>query len=99
MLCSVDVAVIIFGNNKKLYEYSSSDIGEILQRYNFVRENNLTNSHLVEHRPLTFPPRSMEVQMNIKALPILMEKGILTMTMTMMITWDLHRTTRMMAPL
>jgi transcription factor RLM1 len=36
VLCSVDVAVIIFGNNKKLYEYSSSDIGEILQRYNFV---------------------------------------------------------------
>lgn len=37
VLCSVDVAVIIFGNNKKLYEYSSADIGEILQRYNFVR--------------------------------------------------------------
>ncbi len=36
VLCSVDVAVIIFGNNKKLYEYSSSDIGEILQRHNFV---------------------------------------------------------------
>lgn len=37
VLCSVDVAVIIFGNNKKLYEYSSSDIGEILTRYQFVR--------------------------------------------------------------
>jgi hypothetical protein len=36
VLCSVDVAVIIFGNNKKLYEYSSSDIGEILTRYNYV---------------------------------------------------------------
>jgi hypothetical protein len=36
VLCSVDVAVIIFGNNKKLYEYSSSDIGEILARYQFV---------------------------------------------------------------
>ena len=36
VLCSVDVAVIIFGNNKKLYEYSSSDIGEILTRYQFV---------------------------------------------------------------
>ncbi|TVY50666.1 Transcription factor RLM1 [Lachnellula cervina] len=35
VLCSVDVAVIIFGNNKKLYEYSSSDIGEILTRYNY----------------------------------------------------------------
>jgi hypothetical protein len=37
VLCSVDVAVIIFGNNKKLYEYSSSDIGEILNRYQYVR--------------------------------------------------------------
>lgn len=36
VLCSVDVAVIIFGNNKKLYEYSSSDIGEILTRYQYV---------------------------------------------------------------
>jgi hypothetical protein len=36
VLCSVDVAVIIFGNNKKLYEYSSSDIGEILNRYQYV---------------------------------------------------------------
>jgi len=36
VLCSVDVAVIIFGNNKKLYEYSSSDIGEIFNRYQYV---------------------------------------------------------------
>ncbi|KAG0651838.1 transcription factor [Hyphodiscus hymeniophilus] len=35
VLCSVDVAVIIFGNNKKLYEYSSGDIGEILTRYQY----------------------------------------------------------------
>lgn len=35
VLCSVDVAVIIFGNNKKLYEYSSSDLGEILTRYQY----------------------------------------------------------------
>jgi len=39
VLCSVDVAVIIFGNNKKLYEYSSSDIGEILSRYQYVGAN------------------------------------------------------------
>jgi hypothetical protein len=36
VLCSVDVAVVIFGNNKKLYEYSSSDIGEIMARYQYV---------------------------------------------------------------
>ncbi|KAK3396345.1 hypothetical protein B0T20DRAFT_268709 [Sordaria brevicollis] len=35
VLCSVDVAVIIFGNNKKLYEYSSGNIREILQRYTY----------------------------------------------------------------
>ncbi|KAI6250958.1 Transcription factor SMP1 [Erysiphe necator] len=35
VLCSVDVAVIIFGSNKKLYEYSSSDLGEILTRYQY----------------------------------------------------------------
>jgi hypothetical protein len=32
----VDVAVIIFGHNKKLYEFSSGDIGETLARYSYV---------------------------------------------------------------
>jgi hypothetical protein len=36
VLCSVDVAVIIFGNNRKLYEFSSGDIGETLRRYQYV---------------------------------------------------------------
>lgn len=36
VLCSVDVAVIIFGHNKKLYEYSSSDINEIIGRFQYV---------------------------------------------------------------
>ncbi|KAK4938630.1 resistance to lethality of mkk1p386 overexpression [Elasticomyces elasticus] len=35
VLCSVDVAVIIFGHNKKLYEFSSGDINETLRRYQF----------------------------------------------------------------
>ncbi|KAI9376306.1 hypothetical protein BJX61DRAFT_539004 [Aspergillus egyptiacus] len=35
VLCSVDVAVIIFGNNKKLYEFSSCDMRETLARYNY----------------------------------------------------------------
>ncbi|KAK4565512.1 resistance to lethality of mkk1p386 overexpression [Recurvomyces mirabilis] len=35
VLCSVDVAVIIFGHNKKLYEYSSSDINEIIGRFQY----------------------------------------------------------------
>ncbi|KAL3958381.1 hypothetical protein ACCO45_006543 [Purpureocillium lilacinum] len=33
VLCSVDVAVFIFGNNKKLYEYSSTDMNELIRRY------------------------------------------------------------------
>ena len=36
VLCSVDVAVIIFGHNKKLYEYSSGDINETIERFHFV---------------------------------------------------------------
>lgn len=36
VLCSVDVAVIIFGQNKKLYEYSSCDMQEALGRYQYV---------------------------------------------------------------
>lgn len=36
MLCSVDVAVFIFGTNKKLYEYSSTDMNKLIQRYHFV---------------------------------------------------------------
>src|SRR5271170_4415619 len=66
VLCSVDVAVIIFGNNKKLYEYSSSDIGEILQRYNFVRES----LHASQPCILADISRSTEVQMNTKDRPI-----------------------------
>ena len=36
VLCSVDVAVFIFGNNKKLYEYSSADMHELITRYTYV---------------------------------------------------------------
>ncbi|KAH8899211.1 hypothetical protein GQ53DRAFT_816385 [Thozetella sp. PMI_491] len=35
VLCSVDVAVFIFGSNKKLYEYSSSSMPELINRYTF----------------------------------------------------------------
>jgi hypothetical protein len=39
VLCSVDVAVFIFGSNKKLYEYSSGDMRELITRYTYVRTN------------------------------------------------------------
>ncbi|MCJ1255412.1 hypothetical protein MMC24_003228 [Lignoscripta atroalba] len=35
VLCSVDVAVIIFGHNKKLYEFSSGDINETIGRFQY----------------------------------------------------------------
>ncbi|KAI0474567.1 hypothetical protein F4859DRAFT_72982 [Xylaria cf. heliscus] len=35
VLCSVDVAVFIFGSNKKLYEYSSRDMNELVNRYTY----------------------------------------------------------------
>ncbi|KAH7027421.1 uncharacterized protein B0I36DRAFT_364624 [Microdochium trichocladiopsis] len=35
VLCSVDVAVFIFGQNKKLYEYTSGDMRELMVRYNY----------------------------------------------------------------
>jgi SRF-type transcription factor (DNA-binding and dimerisation domain) len=38
VLTSVDVAVIIFGQNNKLYEYSStSNLPDFLQRYQYAR--------------------------------------------------------------
>jgi len=36
VLCQVDVAVIIFGHNKKLYEFSSGDINETIGRFQYV---------------------------------------------------------------
>ncbi|KAL6859886.1 resistance to lethality of mkk1p386 overexpression [Amphichorda felina] len=35
VLCSVDVAVFVFGNNRKLYEYSSADMRDLISRYQF----------------------------------------------------------------
>ncbi|PTB40780.1 uncharacterized protein TrAFT101_005939 [Trichoderma asperellum] len=35
VLCSVDVAVFIFGNNKKLYEYSSADMQHLITKYQY----------------------------------------------------------------
>ncbi|KAK4245044.1 hypothetical protein C7999DRAFT_34570 [Corynascus novoguineensis] len=40
VLCSVDVAVVIFGNNKKLHQFSSRDMREMLQRWTLHGEPN-----------------------------------------------------------
>ncbi|KAK9316729.1 hypothetical protein V1524DRAFT_452391 [Lipomyces starkeyi] len=36
VLCSVDIAVIIFGHNKKLYEFTSCDTRQLIDRYNYT---------------------------------------------------------------
>ena len=36
MLCSVDVAVIIFGHNRRLHEFSSRNIDEIVHQFQSV---------------------------------------------------------------
>nr|POE49574.1 transcription factor rlm1 [Quercus suber]POF20078.1 transcription factor rlm1 [Quercus suber] len=45
VLCSVDVAVIIFGHNKKLYDYSSSDIGDIVGRFQYTTQYGGAHEH------------------------------------------------------
>ena len=50
VLCSVDVAVIVFGQNKKLYEYSSGDINQTLSRYQYVSS---ATSRLLSRKSLT----------------------------------------------
>ncbi|KAI5815435.1 hypothetical protein BZA77DRAFT_315733 [Pyronema omphalodes] len=35
VLCSVDVAVVIFSSNKKLYQYCSGDINEMISRHSY----------------------------------------------------------------
>ncbi|KAI2777473.1 hypothetical protein F4815DRAFT_288874 [Daldinia loculata] len=46
VLCSVDVAVFIFGSNKKLYEYSSSDMRDLITRYQY---HGVPNEHKGPH--------------------------------------------------
>lgn len=75
VLCSVDVAVIIFGSNKKLYEYSSCDISEVLQRYNYVSTSAYNTAS-----PTHTSRNSMDSQMNTKVPPILMVRRTTTTT-------------------
>lgn len=46
VLCSVDVAVFIFGTNKKLYEYSSGDMRELITRYTYVSSERSFNRRI-----------------------------------------------------
>ena len=51
VLCQVDVAVIIFGHNKKLYEFSSGDINDTIGRFQYV----CLLDTLCHAQPLTVP--------------------------------------------
>jgi len=77
VLCSVDVAVIIFGNNKKLYEYSSSDIGEILTRYQYVCSSSRDSEGVADLS-------SMAAQTNTRVQQISLERARIWTVMTTM---------------
>ncbi|MED6207446.1 MADS-box transcription factor [Stylosanthes scabra] len=44
VLCDAEVALIIFSSRGKLFQYSSSDISRIIERYRQCRYNKLSNS-------------------------------------------------------
>jgi MADS-box transcription factor len=46
VLCSVDVAVFVFGNNKKLYEYSSADMRDLITRYQYVSSQRVAQDRI-----------------------------------------------------
>ncbi|MCJ1306374.1 hypothetical protein MMC25_000016 [Agyrium rufum] len=45
VLCSVDVAVIIFGHNKKLYEFASGNIDETISKFHFYQQSGGPHEH------------------------------------------------------
>ena len=55
VLCSVDVAVIIFGHNKKLYEYSSGDIQDTIARFQYVSKPRTGSSQMLILRSMAVP--------------------------------------------
>ena len=82
MLCSVDVAVIIFGHNKRLYEYASGDLNETINRFHYVGLEWFTFTTKL----IICSTRRMVGLTNIKAQQISMADGIWVMMMTMI--WD-----------
>ena len=56
VLCDVDVALIVIGNNQKLYQYASSNINEILMKYTEIQEpyESKTNADVHEVRMGTY---------------------------------------------
>lgn len=45
VLCQVDISVLIFGHNNKLYEFSSCDTREMVQRFTQVSDKSIFRTH------------------------------------------------------
>ena len=87
VLCSVDVAVIIFGHNKKLYEFSSGDINETIDRYQYVCCRYLVSLHhsLCVSNNIHY---STEMRMSTRAQQITQVRKIWTRMTTTTAIWD-----------
>ena len=59
VLCRAEVAVIVFAGNKKLYEFASTDMKDVLYRYTQVQhllditDNRLNHMNIVVQKTLT----------------------------------------------
>lgn len=87
VLCSVDVAVIIFGHNKKLYEYSSGDINETIGRFQYVCAPHSLS--MTDDNGKLMISDSMAARTNTKDQQILQVE--VTSTTMMTTIWRLHR--------
>jgi hypothetical protein len=88
VLCSVDVAVIIFGHNKKLYEFSSGDIGETIGRYQYVSDATLLEPNRADRHD------SMAALTNTRAQRTSWARRTWTMRTRKTRRWSEYRATR-----
>ena len=89
VLCSVDIAVIIFGSNKKLYEYSSGDMSDILGRYTYVCSIDYSPKIIRQNLKLIIF-NSMKHHMSIKDPQTFRGRAVVWMTMMTILIWLPH---------
>lgn len=72
VLCDVDVALIVIGNNQKLYQYASSNINEILMKYTEIQEpyESKTNADVHEVRMETYQREEWSSRISVTAKPV-----------------------------
>jgi len=77
-LCRAEVAVIVFAGNKKLYEFASSDIKDVLYRYTQVRQLSigmkLIGGRLLRHMNIEDQKISRIKRMPIPTIPMMVEQ-------------------------